>query len=424
MRRTRLGRLRSALSATLLATGTFIGGVKIVLDVLGRGDLLITLSKSLPDALRFLVHPVCFAIFFVFCIASGLFLLWYFTRQKKTDYPLILGPRGEVLEETKLLVSRVAVVGLLAGVLLAIGLGLLLWQRPGQPAITEADEIAETPQAPLDTPAQSPPAFTPQAVQAQNSLQQTANANQNQSAKTDNPLSMEDRKHILLLENESTSSARLFATEKPFVPEGAPTNNWMKGMVTDPETGVGLKGATATIQNLQTADEYKAVSDNEGNFSLQLPSGEYKVTISYPGYQSESRQCTIRNEQVCYVRFKGLQKVLPPYRFNSIRILDSADHYAVIEVSYYYDGSLDKDDVLILLWLVHEDGSRFPGGWEMTPDSISQNGSAKLKNVHREMEEKTTQVEVCMQRRKSLTPFHCQRFPLVKTWKPYKPSSK
>src|SRR5215216_4771624 len=144
MRRTRLGRLRGTLSAILIAIGTFIGGVKIVLDVLGRGDVLITLSKSLPDALRFLVHPVSFAIFFVFCIAAGFFLLWHSTRQKEVDRPLILGPRGEVLEEAKLPVSRVAVVGLLAGVLLAIGVGLFLWKNPFQQA---NNDLAKNPPA-------------------------------------------------------------------------------------------------------------------------------------------------------------------------------------------------------------------------------------------------------------------------------------
>lgn len=110
------------------------------------------------------------------------------------------------------------------------------------------------------------------------------------------------------------------------------------------------------------------------------------------------------------------------YRFNYVRILQSNDNYAEIEVSYYYN-SVDKNDIEITLGLLGEDGSPFGYGLINKIEVAGDNAITRFNYSYSGTGEKSTEAEVCMKRSASFNPFHCQRFPLNKTWKPYKPPS-
>jgi hypothetical protein len=68
-----------------------------------------------------------------------------------------------------------------------------------------------------------------------------------------------------------------------------------------------LADANITIKNKRTNEQHSAVSGSDGHLALQLPVGEYKVTISKPGYRAVSRPCSITKKQGCYV-VVGLEK--------------------------------------------------------------------------------------------------------------------
>ncbi len=241
------------------------------------------------------------------------------------------------------------------------------------------------------------------------SMQQPIISNQNQSAYFDHLQQARKEKPAPLSNKNSTSNGMLLLTEKSGVPiffEGTPTEHWLEGNITNPETGTGISGATLTIQNLKTSDEYKVDSDSDGYFSRKLPFGDYKVIVSYPGLQPESRHCKISKERGCYVTFGGLQKAAlsdspnsnstrdNENRFNYVRVLESDDYYAQIEVSYYYNG--DKDDIDITLWMVNATGSRFGAGHINKVEIFRQKAITRFNYSYSGTGETSAQAEVCM----------------------------
>ncbi len=59
----------------------------------------------------------------------------------------------------------------------------------------------------------------------------------------------------------------------------------LSGTVTD-ANGARIPGATVTITNVDTALERRVVTDNDGNFALQLlPPGKYKTEVTAPGFK-------------------------------------------------------------------------------------------------------------------------------------------
>ena len=59
----------------------------------------------------------------------------------------------------------------------------------------------------------------------------------------------------------------------------------LSGTVTD-ANGARIPGATVTITNVDTALERRVVTDDDGNFALQLlPPGKYKTEVTAPGFK-------------------------------------------------------------------------------------------------------------------------------------------
>ena len=62
------------------------------------------------------------------------------------------------------------------------------------------------------------------------------------------------------------------------------------GKITDAETGEYLIGASIYSSNSQKG----MISNNYGNYSLELPSGKHKVYISYLGYEDITKELEIK----------------------------------------------------------------------------------------------------------------------------------
>jgi len=78
-------------------------------------------------------------------------------------------------------------------------------------------------------------------------------------------------------------------------------NGKITGKVTDFSTGEPLPGASILIQGTQRG----TLSDIEGNYQLlQVPIGQYKITVSYIGYIKAETSVTVKPEQVTIAGFK------------------------------------------------------------------------------------------------------------------------
>lgn len=74
------------------------------------------------------------------------------------------------------------------------------------------------------------------------------------------------------------------------------------GHVSDSETGLPLPYATVQVKENNTG----TTTNSDGRFSLELPKGEYSVTVSFVGYQSKSSRITVPGDN-------QLQLALVPY---------------------------------------------------------------------------------------------------------------
>ena len=73
----------------------------------------------------------------------------------------------------------------------------------------------------------------------------------------------------------------------------------LKGTIID-EDNLSLVGANVYIRTLNRG----AATDKEGNFSiLNLPAGEYEVTVSFIGYQTEIQKATIQENKTTFLDF-------------------------------------------------------------------------------------------------------------------------
>ena len=88
--------------------------------------------------------------------------------------------------------------------------------------------------------------------------------------------------------------------------------NLIKGTVIAEETGELLPGAVIRIEGTK----YQAISGLDGSFSIKdIPAGEYKLTVSMVGFQSETKHITVDQAQVTVdielkIARKGLNDVI------------------------------------------------------------------------------------------------------------------
>jgi hypothetical protein len=142
---------------------------------------------------------------------------------------------------------------------------------------------------------------------------QMTNGNQNQSRHAVNSSSVQKDKTARLNENKGSSKDVFLLSEEtgePILFSEVKTENNVAGNVAEFLTGAALNGATITIKSLY-GDEYKTISKFDGSFSRKLPFGQYTVTVSYPGYLSETHFCIISDKKGCYVGFNNMIKIPP-----------------------------------------------------------------------------------------------------------------
>ena len=91
----------------------------------------------------------------------------------------------------------------------------------------------------------------------------------------------------------------------------------IKGRVVDAETKKGIEFANIRIFDNRDSLMAMTTTDQEGNFALQLPKGEYDMVVTYVGYTSYRRKkincnkeyvllSTIKLEEITPVRLMGI----------------------------------------------------------------------------------------------------------------------
>ncbi len=88
--------------------------------------------------------------------------------------------------------------------------------------------------------------------------------------------------------------------------EGEPKRVNISGHIGDAKTGEMLIGATVYVDELQTG----TVSNLYGFYALSLPAGEYSLTYSYIGYQSETRIINLKNDLTIDVELASAEQQL------------------------------------------------------------------------------------------------------------------
>jgi len=78
--------------------------------------------------------------------------------------------------------------------------------------------------------------------------------------------------------------------------EGVATGT-LKGKVTDKDTGSGIEGAVVSTNG------YSDTTDDSGDYSITLPTGNYTVTASKSGYQSQSKSAEVFENRTTEVNF-------------------------------------------------------------------------------------------------------------------------
>ena len=58
---------------------------------------------------------------------------------------------------------------------------------------------------------------------------------------------------------------------------------WISGLASDPKTGLPLAGVVVTAQRT-TGQTWSVTTADNGSYSIELPSGNYSITASLPGY--------------------------------------------------------------------------------------------------------------------------------------------
>jgi len=311
---------------------------------------------------------------------------------------------------------------LFAGLVAVAFVACTIWemrnrQRIARPASGEVAEVHPPDTLRTDAPTVSPP--------TQETAPQVSERNRNQS---------EESKSARKREPKPDGGIGILVEGRTRVPIGTEQavddarHGYIEGSVRVSDTDQPLADTSVTAENVQTKQTYQTTADDKGSFSLVVPFGEYRVSMSRAGYQPESHACHVGRKQGCYVTFGRLRKMSDDKpddnRFSDFHVLNSGDHYAEIEVSYYYNGAAGKDDVHVSIWLRRADGSRLPSGEERDLTITGHKALLTFTFTYSSAagaSEQSTQVELCMEH--FFDSFHCQRFPFVKTWKPWKPPS-
>jgi hypothetical protein len=80
-----------------------------------------------------------------------------------------------------------------------------------------------------------------------------------------------------------------------------PPTGWIDGTVIDNATALPIVGATVTA----TPGDYSDIADGDGNYTIaDLSHGNYTVTVSADGYESDSKSATIVAGQTTTVDFE------------------------------------------------------------------------------------------------------------------------
>ena len=92
----------------------------------------------------------------------------------------------------------------------------------------------------------------------------------------------------------------------------------IKGRVVDAETKKGIEFANIRIFDNRDSLMAMTTTDQEGNFALQLPKGEYDMVVTYVGYTSYRRKKINCNKE--YVLLSTIKLESPPVRLMGIVI--------------------------------------------------------------------------------------------------------
>lgn len=81
----------------------------------------------------------------------------------------------------------------------------------------------------------------------------------------------------------------------------------LNGHVSDSETGQPLTYATVQVKENNTG----TTTNSDGAFSLELPKGEYSVTVSFVGYQSKSSRITVPDDRQLMLALVPYSVIMP-----------------------------------------------------------------------------------------------------------------
>ncbi|MCF8364691.1 MAG: TonB-dependent receptor [Bacteroidales bacterium] len=104
----------------------------------------------------------------------------------------------------------------------------------------------------------------------------------------------------------SISLLLIFATTVSAGDDGEPKRLNISGHIGDSKTGEMLIGATVYIAELQTG----TVSNLYGFYAVSVPSGEYTLTFSYIGYQSQTRTVKLQKDLTIDIELKSTEQQL------------------------------------------------------------------------------------------------------------------
>lgn len=75
--------------------------------------------------------------------------------------------------------------------------------------------------------------------------------------------------------------------------QAAPAAGMLTGIVTDTASGQPLSGATVSASGASSAT---ATTDAQGVYQLSLPGGNYTLTVSYPGFDAQTKAVTVNGD--------------------------------------------------------------------------------------------------------------------------------
>lgn len=121
----------------------------------------------------------------------------------------------------------------------------------------------------------------------------------------------------------------------------------IKGSVVDGESKIPLIGVTIAVPELNKG----TLTDNSGNYTLQLPEGSYEITFSYIGYERIIRDIVANVETIdlnvsLYEETKQLQEVVVTGKSEARQLREQAMPITVITMHELQGTVSDVSDVL------------------------------------------------------------------------------